>query len=149
MAEYHLLAQHVNEARSLLERSMATWPRTYYSYDGAKCRARAPPLNRILASTGTLSTKAYGGEMAKRKRAKERDAANGETRRRVMAISTIVSRKHARKIARTMAFEVAGIAYHLREISGVLVGLGEMLGPGTDTPNALRTDPPQPPDEGA
>ena len=59
-----------------------------------------------------------------------------------MAISTIVSRKHARKIARKMAFEVAGIAYHLREISGVLVGLGEMLGPGTDTPNVLRTDTP-------
>ena len=36
VAEYHLLAQRLDEARSLLERSMATCPRSYYSYDGAK-----------------------------------------------------------------------------------------------------------------
>jgi lipoprotein NlpI len=36
VGEYHLLAQRLGEARSLLERSMATCPRSYYTYDGAK-----------------------------------------------------------------------------------------------------------------
>ena len=53
------------------------------------------------------------------------------------AKSIIVSRKHVRK----MAIAAAGIAYHLRALSGVLVVLSEQLRPGTD-PNPLDTNTP-------
>ena len=53
-----------------------------------------------------------------------------------MARSIVVSRKHTRK----MAIAASVIAYHLREISGVLVGLSEELGTTTNTPNLLGTN---------
>jgi len=58
-----------------------------------------------------------------------------------MATSIIVSRKHARKIARKMALAVAGVAYHLREISGVLVGLSESSGRARTLPTAWARTP--------